>query len=263
MIPKSFIQEWAQKIPWPMQRQVEQDLIISVVLIKLYECTPLNQKLAFRGGTALNKLFFNPPTRYSEDIDLVQTIPEPIGATVNLLRNTLFELFGEPKRNFSEGRATLIYRIQSEDNYPIRLKIEINTREHNPVLGFENYNFECSSSWISGRASILTYRIEELLGTKMRAMYQRRKGRDLFDLFIALTTIKNIDTDAVVCCFSAYTRNQSSRISKAMFMENMTEKLKNKGFTEDIRPLLPNNFTEYDPEAAYELVRNTFIEKLR
>ena len=32
-----------------------------------------------------------------------------------------------------------------------------------------------------------TFKIDELMGTKLRALYQRTKGRDLFDLWLALT----------------------------------------------------------------------------
>ena len=37
------------------------------------------------------------------------------------------------------------------------------------------------NSWFSGRCELTTYALEELLGTKLRALYQRAKGRDLFD----------------------------------------------------------------------------------
>lgn len=89
MIPRSHIQEWSKTVPWQEPRQVEQDLIITNALLKLYTHPSLRFSLAFRGGTALNKLFFSPPTRYSEDIDLVQTTAEPIGSTMNSIRETL------------------------------------------------------------------------------------------------------------------------------------------------------------------------------
>jgi len=93
------------------------------------------QTIAFRGGTALNKLFFSPPLRYSEDIDLVQIKAEPIGETISFIRAVLDPWLGDPKRNFSEGRITLIYRTTSEDGFPLKLKVEANTREHFSVLG--------------------------------------------------------------------------------------------------------------------------------
>lgn len=89
MIPASYIQEWSHKAPWPDARQVEQDLIISRALCDLFNSPVLAGKLAFRGGTAINKLLFRQPLRYSEDIDLVQTEPEPIGSTIDAIRDVL------------------------------------------------------------------------------------------------------------------------------------------------------------------------------
>ena len=65
----------------------------------------------------------------------------------------------------------------------MRLKIEINTREHFTVLGLKEIPYKVENGWFSGECSLTGYELEELLGTKMRALYQRRKGRDLFDLY--------------------------------------------------------------------------------
>ncbi len=76
-------------MPWPDSRQVEQDLIISRALCDLFNCSALAGKIAFRGGTAINKLLFRLPLRYSENIDLVQIQAEPIGATIDAIRSAL------------------------------------------------------------------------------------------------------------------------------------------------------------------------------
>lgn len=78
MIPAAFIRQWATHAPWPDLRQVEQDLIICRALCDLFGHPKLQGKIAFRGGTAIHKLLFEKPLRYSEDIDLVQLQPEPI-----------------------------------------------------------------------------------------------------------------------------------------------------------------------------------------
>ena len=89
MIPTAFLQAWSVKAPWPDLRQVEQDLIISRALCDLFNAPALKDKIAFRGGTAIHKLLFKRPLRYSEDIDLVQVTAEPIGATVDAIREAL------------------------------------------------------------------------------------------------------------------------------------------------------------------------------
>lgn len=57
---------------------VEQDLIISRALVAIFSDDFLASQLAFRGGTALHKLYLSPQPRYSEDIDLVQITAGPI-----------------------------------------------------------------------------------------------------------------------------------------------------------------------------------------
>jgi len=262
MIPRSYIQEWSKIVPWQEPRQIEQDLIITNALLKLYAQPYLHESLAFRGGTALNKLFFNPPTRYSEDIDLVQTTAEPIGLTLDSIRNVLDTWLGEPKREFSNGRVTLVYRVLSDEGFPIKLKIEINSREHFSVLGLQDYPFTCRSSGATGTVMIRTFKIEELLGTKMRALYQRRKGRDLYDLYIAFRTFPNLDRLAILECFSKYLAFDGLRISKKLFLENMSLKLKNKEFREDIIPLLPRQKEPFVAESAYQHVRENLLEYL-
>ncbi len=262
MIPKKHIHEWSHIIPWQDLKQVEQDLIISNALLKLYTHPHLRSSLAFRGGTALNKLFFNPPSRYSEDIDLVQTTAEPIGQTLDFMREILDPWLGVPRRGFSNGRVTLIYRILSELGYPLKLKIEINSREHFSILGLQELPFTFNSSWASGTTMIRTFKIEELLGTKMRALYQRRKGRDLFDLYMALTTLPQLDRQAIIQCFKEYVSFEGHSIPKSLFIENMDLKLQNKEFREDIIPLLPRQSDPFNAEIAYQYVQENLLEYL-
>jgi predicted nucleotidyltransferase component of viral defense system len=79
MIPQAYITAWRQKAPWQENFQVEQDLVIERALMAIYNDEYLRSRLAFRGGTALHKLYLSPAARYSEDIDLVQITAEPFG----------------------------------------------------------------------------------------------------------------------------------------------------------------------------------------
>jgi hypothetical protein len=89
MIPAQNIVAWSNVVPWADQRQVEQDLIISRALTEIFSDALLLDALRFRGGTALNKLHFPAPLRYSEDIDLVRTSAGPIGPILDQLRVVL------------------------------------------------------------------------------------------------------------------------------------------------------------------------------
>ena len=132
MIPRDFITEWRSEAPWASDEQVEQDLIISRAVVEIFKVDDLARSLAWRGGTALFKLHLRPAARYSEDIDFVQITSEPIGKTSDALRAVLDPWLGEPRRVLKEGRVNLVYRFASEQVPPrtMRLKIEINSREH-------------------------------------------------------------------------------------------------------------------------------------
>ena len=191
MIPQAFINEWRQFAPWSSEAQIEQDLVLSRAIVEIFSHPLLANSLAFRGGTALHKLFIQPAARYSEDIDLVQMNGGPIGPILDALRERLNPWLGEPRWKKSTGIVTLTYRFNSESQpiTPMRLKIEINTREHFAILGFTEKLFEIKSQWFSQQVVLPTFHLEELLATKLRALYQRKKGRDLFDLVIIFKKI--------------------------------------------------------------------------
>lgn len=113
MIPNAYLQEWSAHVPWPDPRQIEQDLIICRALCDLFNNEQLRGRIAFRGGTAINKLLFAKPLRYSEDIDLVQTRTEPIGETIDAARKALAWL-GKPQRQHVPHCMHLIQRIPGE-----------------------------------------------------------------------------------------------------------------------------------------------------
>jgi predicted nucleotidyltransferase component of viral defense system len=142
----------------------------------------------------------------------------------------------------------------------MRLKIEINTREHFSALGITKRPFAVDNPWFAGVAELPVYHLDELLGTKMRALYQRRKGRDLYDLWLGLQSAET-DANRVVECFRRYMEHDGSAVSRAEFEANLAAKLESEAFLEDIRPLIPAD-TEYNPLDAAEVVRNELIARL-
>ena len=113
MIPEFAIREWSEHVPWDRVRTGRTDLLICRALTEIYKDEYLASHLAFRGGTALHKLFLSPQPRYSEDIDLVQINAEPIKETYDHIRDTLAFL-GEPKVKQKKHNNTLIFRLESE-----------------------------------------------------------------------------------------------------------------------------------------------------
>jgi predicted nucleotidyltransferase component of viral defense system len=262
VIPQSHITAWRGTVPWADDAQVEQDLVLSRAVVEIFAEPKLAQGLALRGGTALNKLFIQPPSRYSEDIDLVQVKPGAIGDVLNGIRGRVDPWLGRPRRSSSQASVTLTYRFESEvpPIRPLRLKIEINTREHFAVLGYDHVRVQVANPWFTGEADVTSYRLDELMGTKLRALYQRRKGRDLFDLWLGLKR-GLLDPRQVVTCFEAYLKHEGRSVSRAEFERNLLEKEHNLAFLGDLGPLLATD-VGYDAGEAVALVRQTIIRHL-
>ena len=264
MIPQAHIQAWRASAPWPNASQVEQDLIICRALCDLFSSPALAGKVAFRGGTAIHKLLFKQPLRYSEDIDLVQTEAEPIGPTVDAIREALAWL-GRCKREQAGHSMHLVFRFtpEAEPAATLKLKVEINTREHQSLLGLRRYRFEVRNDWYSGQAELLSFEPEEIFGTKLRALLQRRKNRDLFDLHQGIEQLA-LDADKVIACFDHYLSLEGIAISRAEAEERMLKKL-TRSLTEDIEPLLPAGVRFDDSIAieAFNAVWRHFIGRMR
>ncbi len=263
MIPQAYITEWSNNVPWLTNEQVEQDLVICKALTEIFKDEFLANHIAFRGGTALHKLYLSPQPRYSEDIDLVQIKAEPIKETIDRIRHILAFL-GNPVIKQKANNNTLVFRFESEfaPVMPLRLKVETNCREHFSVLGITKFPFSTESQWFTDSCQITTYQLEELLGTKLRALYQRRKGRDLFDLYTAIAQ-KQLNIDQILCCYREYMKFVvgSNVPTQKEFLLNMEAKMKDDDFLGDIKLLLRNG-ESYNPQIAYELVKTTLIEKI-
>ena len=262
MIPRDFITEWRNVAPWPSVELVEQDLVISRAIVEIFDVDDLASRLAWRGGTALHKLYVKPSARYSEDIDLVQVTAEPIGATLDCLRQTLDPWLGKPRRVFKAGRVNLVYRFDSEGppRVRLRLKIEINTREHFTELGHVTVPFAVTSRWFEGEAGATTFTLEELIGTRLRALYQRKKGRDLFDIWTVLDR-GLVAPDRVLECFQRYMKEGGHAARRAQFEENLAAKREDARFVSDIVPLLRPD-AAWDVDAAMDVVLDALVSRL-
>lgn len=226
---------------------------------KLVRAPKIKDSLVFRGGTALHKLFIKPAGRYSEDIDLVQITSEPIGSVLDEIRSALNWL-GEPKSKLTERSAKLIYHYTALDNSQRKLKIEINTTEHYHFADLIDYDFSISNAWYSGEFKLRTYQLDELIGTKMRALYQRRKGRDLFDLWIVLKN-NMINPSRVVDIYLSHCDKEAQTMTRALFEKNMSEKILNDDFKTDITNLLAAE-QEWSFDDAHEMVQDKLISLL-
>ena len=269
MIPAMNIVAWGQTVRWAEQRQVEQDLIISRALVELFSHPFLREQLRFRGGTALNKLHFPRPLRYSEDIDLVRTSSGPIGPVLDAVRRVLEPWMGRARFDQSPVAPKLRFRMPAEDPsspVPIRVKVEINTRETTAYDPPQRIAFAVENPWFTGAADVAAFSKEEVLATKLRALLQRDKGRDIVDLAHASGVFQDLDAPRVVSCFGQYLAAAGRAISRAQAEERMFAKLENTAFLADVRPLLAadeaEGFDDKAARAAFQVVFTDFIKRI-
>ncbi len=264
-------------VPWPNQRQVEQDLQLCRAMAALFNDKFLLGQIAMRGGTLLHKVHLAPASRYSEDIDLVVFGDRPEGHIEAAIRRVLRDQLGEPTdtiwddlqltiRNFAQPSRVLrlTYEVPPVSNAGPNLviKVEANVTERKPHRKIVQVPFEFPFRGSPVQAKLNGYDLHEMLGTKMRAMFQRKRGRDLFDLYWALSTDNpKVDPALVVESFLHYLKQENSTAARAEFIEILDSHLADRGFCTDMNQLLRVGLT-YDPQKAGTFVKERLLQLL-
>lgn len=253
MIPAASITAWRATAPWPEDNQVEQDLILSRLMVEIANHDLLGPELAMRGGTCLHKLHLAQPLRYSEDLDYVRRTRTGIKDHLNALRDIATGI-GLEESGVERGGQMVHARFDATPTSGIgrmRVKVEINITEIDACLPRLDLPLAVHSPWWSGEAAISTFSVEELTGTKLRALYQRSKGRDLFDLWHVLAHSTS-DDEAIVRAHRHYMGERA--FSFPELSANLRAKLADRGFRDDLSQLVRNPEDLYDPDRAADLV---------
>jgi predicted nucleotidyltransferase component of viral defense system len=264
-------------VPWPSQRQVEQDLLLCRAMAALFNDKFLHTQIAMRGGTLLHKVHLAPPARYSEDIDLVVFGDRPEDHIRKALRRVLREPLGNPKSSVWDAiglairnsvkpsrvlRMTYSVPWVIDAGTSLEIVVEANVTERAPHRPIVEIPFGFSFRDMPVGIQINGYDIHEMLGTKLRALFQRRRGRDLFDLFWALTLAKPpVNPAAVIESFQHYLRQEGSRAGRREFVRILESHLADRGFCSDMDQLLRAGVV-YDPWAAGVYLRERLLSLL-
>ena len=257
MLSVNDIAAWGRAHPWASADQIEQDLLLSRAICAIADDDYLGQELAFRGGTALHKLHLPAPLRYSEDLDYVRSTGGGIGQLTGALLDLGRGLGFEVKSRITEY-PKVYWRTLSQAGTPLRIKVEVNTHERSPALPLANVPFRVESPWWTGQAQVRTFQLAELIATKLRALYQRSKGRDLFDVWLALT-VTGLDAEEVPAAFGPYRPvGYTSKTATA----NLTDKLKARDFRHDLDELASQLPAPYEPDEAADLVIRVLLSRV-
>jgi predicted nucleotidyltransferase component of viral defense system len=264
-------------VPWSTQHQVEQDLLLCRAMVALFDDAFLSSQIAMRGGTLLHKVHLAPPSRYSEDIDLVVVGTRPEEHIRRAVRRVLTDVLGTPKasvwdtiklalRNTVKPSRVLrmTYSIPSiiESGRMLDIVVEANVTERKPHLSVVEIPFSFPFRDKPVLTQVKGYDIHEMLGTKLRAMFQRKRGRDLFDLYWALTkSTSRVDPPAIIESFQHYMKQEGTKAGRAEFVGILEAHLKDRGFCSDMESLLRSGIS-YDPQSAGSYVKTNLLSLL-
>jgi predicted nucleotidyltransferase component of viral defense system len=257
MITDRDIAEWALDHPWQDPDQVEQDLLLSQAMCAIADHPTLSHELRLRGGTAFHKLFLSEPRRYSEDLDYVRTTAGGIGDVMKALTALGNEL-GYEVRTSMQRHPKVFWRFMRNSGLPGKIKVEIDTYERSPMLEPMTVTHEVQSSFCTASAEISTFQPSELVATKIRALYQRSKGRDLYDIWLALTELR-LAPDDIIAAFPAY---RPDGLTAKKLEQNLQAKLHDPGFCCDVDVLMRHDAPRYDAQEAGSLVLESIVRRL-
>ncbi len=266
-------------VPWSEPYQVEQDLLLCLAMHAIFEDRFLSGQVAMRGGTVLHKVHLAPAARYSEDIDLVVVGDRPEAHIRRALLRVLGPVLGREKasvwdsvqlavRNAAKPSRILrcTYQVPSVVNpgRELTIEIEANVTERFPFLPVQRLAFavECRGAHL--RTELVSYNINEMLATKLRALFQRKKGRDLFDLYWALSARSELGVSVaeLLQAFGHYMQAEGEPVGREKFIAHLRECLADRaGFCSDLASFLRRD-VHYDPDVAGAFVERELLGRL-
>ncbi|MGE0877519.1 MAG: nucleotidyl transferase AbiEii/AbiGii toxin family protein [Acidimicrobiia bacterium] len=258
MIPAADIVAWSRVVPWPTREQVEQDLVLSRLIVEIANDDYLGGELIFRGGTCLHKLALPAPWRYSEDLDYVRRTAGGIADLTRALTRIGTALDMEVRTRIGLHPKVFLRAPFESGSGQMRVKIEVNTFERAPAREAEPVPFAVTSPWFAGAATVAAFTAPEMLATKIRALFQRSKGRDLFDFWLGLEVL-NVSADQILDCFAPY---RPTGLTARRAILNLQAKLDDRDFRNDLNGLVASWPNGYSIERAAELVIQDLLSRL-
>ncbi len=251
MITEADIAHWQHHAPWPTLEQVEQDLVLSRLIVEIANHPLLGGELVFRGGTCLHKVWLDRSWRYSEDLDYVRRTGGGIGNVLDAIREVADAVGFDRVQTDVRRHPKVLLDSTFVRGGRMRIKIELNTFERSPARPTVTRTLDVDSPWFSGAADVPTFALEELAATKIRALFQRKKGRDLFDLWLAVVRAE-VSPAGIAACFDPY-RPDGWTVARAV--ANLDGKLDDPEFTADIDQFVPDLPEGYTADAASQVAR--------
>jgi predicted nucleotidyltransferase component of viral defense system len=236
------VRNWADEGGIPDLTLAELDFRLIHALQAVYTDPFLRARLCLKGGTALNKLYLSGANRLSVDLDLNAMGPKE---QVLQERTAIGEAVAAVLTRQDPGYdLTYRWRYDQVTLYaryspltaaaPQRLKLEISFIERFAILG--QVERPLLASPLDEALVVNTFHPEELVSTKLRALFDRRKGRDIYDLYRA--TDLHLKRPAIRKMVLYYFLRANKVFHYPTFVRNVVRKMAERGFSDDVRGLI-------------------------
>lgn len=199
MIDKSEIIKAAKSLGLPLST-VEKDYVLGWVLMGIQMHPETQEKWIFKGGTCLKKCFFD-NYRFSEDLDFTISAQDHIQEVVlkKILKDVgewvyeesgielpekhiSVDLYKNPHGAFSvEGKLAYFGPLKQKTNFP-RIKLDLTAHERVVLPPEKRTIFHNYSDKPANAPLALSYCYEEIFAEKFRALAERARPRDLYDV---------------------------------------------------------------------------------
>ena len=175
---------------------IEKDYVLGWILIGVQNHPETRNSWVFKGGTCLKKCFFN-KYRFSEDLDFTlldaeQMKDEVLRPILQQIARWVYEASGieipenlislDPHRSLSiQGKLSYRGPLKQPVPYP-SIKLDLTANERVVLKPEKRRIFHEYSDCPIDTPQILSYSYEEIFAEKLRALAERARPRDLYDV---------------------------------------------------------------------------------
>lgn len=258
MIPQEALSHWDDVVPWDDNRLVEQDLALTRLILDIANHPILLNKLSLKGGTCLHKLWLPEPWRYSEDLDYNRIVASNPLEIINSLKEIAFDT-GFKDTIFKQNKLFMhLWLIDAlDDGQEFRVKIDIQREIKSDSSAYQYRQFAIDNPWCSKQASVRSNTAEDIVASKVLALFQRSRPRDLFDMWAAIKAgiVTYVD---VASRFASYRPDNPERWNTSKAARSLMAKLSDPSYIvelERISVYAPFPYDEYEPvQIAADLI---------
>jgi len=258
------IKGWADEQGYSNLLFAELDYRLLQTLDALYRNNFLAERLYMKGGTAINKLYLEKTSRLSVDLDFNHVGPkEQVLKERPDIRREIMKLLKKQDDSYvihSSHRyeqTTIKSRYKTVIGPPQSFKIEISHVERFPILD----SVQKQLATPDGQANVITYQIEELTATKLRAFFERLKGRDIYDLFF----ISRLELHPIITrkMFLYYFYRSRKVFNPKVHYGNLSKRYSSEKYVDDVSTFIKPTVTFSLKEAAQQVISYySFLKEL-